>query len=312
MQTRHLRAGWRALVKEPAYSVVVVAGLAIGVAACLLLLGLVRYSWGYDADVPDVRQVYVVKQRFNSAPAAPWYDQAPLLLRAAAAQLAGVTAATSYLPSRPQAQSDGKLVARIGERLQQLQSLTVMPGFAEMLGLQALRGDLKATLDRPDSIAITEAAALRLFGSADALGRTLQIEGKLLRAGAIVRTPAAASTIPFEALVGVGSVLVDQESRQQMLTGEQGWSGKVLVRVRPGASLGAIPKRCSWRWTARPASRSSNRRSGRGWANARQWISPCRRCARPISTMRSRAISSRRRANAPIRRWSPASARWVS
>lgn len=95
MRLRNFRAGWRALVKEPAYSLVVVSGLGIGVAACLLLLGLVRYSWDYNADVTDGQHVYVVKQRLNSAPAARWYDQAPLLLRAAAAQLPGVVLATS-------------------------------------------------------------------------------------------------------------------------------------------------------------------------------------------------------------------------
>ncbi|MDB5952699.1 MAG: cell division protein FtsX [Massilia sp.] len=240
MRLRHFRAGWRALVKEPAYSSVVVGALAVGVAACLLLLGLVRYSWDYNAGVPDVQHVFVVKQRLNSAPAAPWYDQAPLLLRPAALQLPGVLDATSYLPSRPQEQSDGKLIVRVNDGLQQLQSLTVLPGFADMLGLQAVQGSLKAALDQPESIAITEAAAMRLFGTIDGLGRTIRIEGKLLRAAAILRSTAANTTLPFEALLGVNSVLVEKEVRQQMLTGEQGWSGKVLIRVRPGASLAAI------------------------------------------------------------------------
>ena len=219
---------------------VVVGGLAIGVAACLLLLGLVRYSWEYNADVPDVAHVFVVKQRLNSAPAAPWYDQAPLLLRPAALQLPGMVDATSYLPSGPQEQSDGKLIVRVKGQLQQLQSLTVLPGFANMLGLQARQGSLKAALARPESFALTEQAALRLFGTVEALGRTIQVEGKLLRAGAILRSPATNTTLPFEVLLGVNSVLLEKEVRQQMLTGEQGWSGKVSIRVRPGASLAAI------------------------------------------------------------------------
>ncbi|HEU4374687.1 MAG TPA: FtsX-like permease family protein [Telluria sp.] len=215
-------------------------GLAIGVAACLLLLGLVRYSWQYNADVPDVQHVFVVKQRYNSAPAAPWYDQAPLLLRTAAAKLPGVAAATSYLPSRPQAESGGRLTVRIGDRLRQLQSLTVAPGFVEMLGIRATRGSLATALAQPDSFAITEAAALRLFGTADAVGRMMQFEGKLLRAGAVLQTPPATTTIPFEALLGTNSVMVEKEVSHQILTGEQGWSGKVLIRVRPGASLRTI------------------------------------------------------------------------
>ncbi|WP_426173280.1 FtsX-like permease family protein [Massilia sp. TWR1-2-2] len=240
MNFRHFRAGWRSLLAEPAYSLVVVFGLATGVAACLLLLGLVRYSWEYNAHVPDAAQVYVVKHRNNVEAAAPWYDQAPLSLRLAAAKLPGVAASTSYLPSRPQGRTDGKLTVRVNHQLQQLDSLTVAPGFADMLGLQALHGSVQAALERPDSFAITEAAAIRLFGSASALGRTMLVEGKLLRVGAVLRTPPANTTIPFESVIGLGSVLVDENFRHQVLTGEEGWAAKVLIRVRPGASLASI------------------------------------------------------------------------
>ncbi|MES2149016.1 MAG: FtsX-like permease family protein [Pseudomonadota bacterium] len=240
MRLRHFRIAWRALAQEPAYSLVVVLGLGIGVAACLLLLAFVRYSWEYNAQVPHAEQVYVVKMRTNTAPGAPWFDQAPVLLRAAAAQAPGVLAVTGYVPSRPQVNEvDGTLTVRIGAGLHRLHSLTVLPGFVDTLGLQAQYGSMQA-LEQPDSIAVTGQAATRLFGAANALGRTMQVEGKLLRVAAIVRTPPTNTTIPFEALISVNSVLVDSQFRQQMLTGEQGWWGKLLIRVRPGASVPAI------------------------------------------------------------------------
>jgi hypothetical protein len=52
MKLRDFRIGWRMLVQEPVYSAVVVLGLSVGFAACFLLLGFVRYSFTYDADVP--------------------------------------------------------------------------------------------------------------------------------------------------------------------------------------------------------------------------------------------------------------------
>jgi putative ABC transport system permease protein len=240
MQLRNFRAGWRSLAAEPAYSLVVILGLSIGTAACLLLLGLVRYSWEYNAHVPDSEHVYVVKHRNNVEAAAPWYDQAPLSLRLAATKLPGVAAATSYLPSRPQGRTDGKLTVRVDQQLQQLTGLTVAPGFADMLGLKALHGSVQAALEQPDSVAITEEAAIRLFGTSNALGRTMLVEGKLLRTGAVLQTPPANTTIPFEALLGLNSVLVDANFRHQVLTGEEGWAAKVLIRTHPGASLATI------------------------------------------------------------------------
>jgi hypothetical protein len=237
MKLNDFRIGWRTLVQEPAYSLVVIVGLAIGLATSLLLLGFVHYSWQYNAQVPDVEQVYVVKQRFNIDPKAPWFDQAPLLLRGVAASAPGVATATGFIPSRPQG---GGLVVAVGGQLRQLQGLTVLPGFAEMLGLEASQGELQSALERPDSIVITEAAATRLFGSTQCLGRKLRMEGKLVRVGAVVRTPPANTTIPFEALLGVNSVVMDAGFRDELLTGAQGWWGKLLVRVRPGAPLVAI------------------------------------------------------------------------
>jgi ABC-type transport system involved in cytochrome c biogenesis ATPase subunit len=60
------RIGWRLLVKEPAYSAVVVLGLAVGFAACFLLLGYVRHSLSYDRQVPEREQVYRLMQRWNN------------------------------------------------------------------------------------------------------------------------------------------------------------------------------------------------------------------------------------------------------
>lgn len=222
-----------ALRREPGYAAIVIATLAIGIASAMLILGLVRYCLQYNAEVPDVEHVYVVKQRDNVDPTGPWYDQAPLLLRSVAAATPGVAAATGYLPSRPE--STG-LTVNVDGKLNALKSLTVLPGFAEMLGLREVQGDLATTLAAPDRVAVTELTAMRLFGTTRAMGRSLLAEGKLLRVGAVLRTPPANTTMPFEALLGTDSTLA-ADVRDEMLTGRKGWPGKLLVRVRAGASV---------------------------------------------------------------------------
>jgi putative ABC transport system permease protein len=231
MKLRDFRIGWRTLVREPAYSMVVIAGLGIGVAACLLLLGFVRYSWQYNAQVPDVDNVYVVKQRYNIDPVAPWFDQAPYILRAAAVKAPGVASASGFEYWVPTS-------IRFDDHVRKLQGISVLPGLVDMLGVQVVDGDLKMVLEQPEGMALTEEAALQNFGTAHALGRTVQAAGKVLRVGAILRNPPANTTIPFEALAGPHSVLISDESRGEMLTGA-GW-GKLLIRVQNGSSLAAI------------------------------------------------------------------------
>ncbi|HJV01743.1 MAG TPA: FtsX-like permease family protein [Burkholderiaceae bacterium] len=236
MIVRYLHGAWRSLAREPAYALTAVTGLGAGLAAALLLLGFVRYSMQYDAQVPEAEQVYVVKQRFNVDPTAPAFDLAPLLLRAVAAGTPGVAAATGYIPTRPQ----GELALRVDGQLTRALSLTVLPGFGPMLGLAADAGDLARALAQPDGVAVTDAAARRWFGTANAMGCTVQADGKLLRVAAVLPAPPQNTTIPFDMLVGLGSVLVDETMRDELLTGSRGWWGKLLLRLRPGASPQAV------------------------------------------------------------------------
>lgn len=233
MKLRDFKIGFRLLIQEPTYSAVAIFGLSVGFAACILLLGFVRYSFSYDADVPDVGQVYVVKQRYNIDPLAAWFDQTPYLLRLAALKTPGVVSASGFAPR-------AAIPVRIGEHVSTLRGLVVLPDFAQMLGVEAIEGDLKEALERPENFAITAEAAQRNFGTTHALGRSMQTSGKLLRVAAILRNPPANTTIPFEALMGVNSLIVSVDGRNEMLNGSSGSWGKLLIRVQPGSSLPAI------------------------------------------------------------------------
>ena len=224
MKLDDFRIGLRHLVREPGYSAIAILGLAVGFAACLLLLGFVQYSWRYDAHVPQVEQVYVVKQRFNVDPVTPWFDQAPLLLRTIALETPGVDDATAFFRPDPP-------TVKVGATLHKMPSLLVLPHFAQVLGLRALEGDLDAALTRPEGMVLTASTARRLFGAARALGRTVQIGDKALRVAAIVPDPPANTTIPFEALYGVNSVLNDPGMRTELQTGEHGAWGRLLLRI---------------------------------------------------------------------------------
>src|SRR5690349_4482776 len=51
----------RALAKSRAYSVINIAGLAIGMAACIMILLYIRYEQSYDKWLPDVENTYQVQ-----------------------------------------------------------------------------------------------------------------------------------------------------------------------------------------------------------------------------------------------------------
>jgi len=239
MKLKDFRVGLRILAKNPVYSLVSILGLGVGLGVCLLLLSYARYCWQYNAHVPGVDNVYIVKQRNNLQLGTPWYDQAPLFLLGAARTVPGVTNASAYVNWLP-------LTVEVNGQLRKLGSLTVLPGFAEMMGLEAIKGDLNEALSRPDAFAITENTAIRLFGTSDVLGRTLQLRlsavdenRSIARIAAILRDPPANTTIPFETLNGPNLSLVPTLLRNELL-GNSEWMGYLLIRVQSDTPLATV------------------------------------------------------------------------
>ena len=228
MKIQDFRVGWRILAKDPGYSLVSLVGLGVGVSVCLLLLAYARYCWHYNANVPGADHVYVVKHRDNRELGAPWYDQAPLLLLAAARTAPGVAHATAYVGWLP-------LTVDVNGQLSKLASLTVLPGFAKMMGLRAIEGDLDDALSRPDGIAITQHTAIRIFGTPNVLGRTVLLhlssvdENRgMVRIAAILADPPTNTTIPFETLNGPNLSLTPPALHAELL-GESSWPGYLLA-----------------------------------------------------------------------------------
>jgi len=241
MKLQDFRVGARILLADPVYSAVAVLGLGVGLAVCLLLLGFARYSWSYDAQVPDADNVYIIKERNNFEAGSPWRDMAPLMLREVARLAPGVANATGYLNWLP-------LTLQVHGELRQVQSVTALPGFAELMGLRAIEGDLGQALSSPDSFAITRKAAVRLFGTADVLGRVVRLtmssgdeneKSISARIAAILPDRPANTTIPFEVLNGLNFGLMPPGFRAEALTGAMGWPGNLLVHLRPGTSVRA-------------------------------------------------------------------------
>ncbi|MFC0136064.1 hypothetical protein CR105_01885 [Massilia eurypsychrophila] len=232
MNLRDFRIGWRMLVQEPGYSAVVVFGLSIGFAACFLLLGLVRFSFSYDAQVPDAAQVYLVKTRFNIVGDTKWFELAPLPYLAEARRNPLVDDATMLFPLG--------VPMKAGAQVMPIQLVAVNEGFGAMFGVRPLEGDLRAVLVEPASLALTVSTARRLFGRASVLGQTVAIHGATFRIGAILPDPPPNSTIVYEALAGQGTMAWPDGYRKSLLDSWGGLDAKVYVKLKKGASAATL------------------------------------------------------------------------
>jgi predicted permease len=233
MRWSDFRIGWRLLVQEPFYSAVSVLGLAAGFCACFLLLVFVRYSLSYDAQVPDGGRVMVLKSRKNTLPSPMWIEQGPATLGRAARQSGLAIAAALHLDTSS---------VRVRDTTQELRLALAEPDIEQVLGLRAEAGDLHAALTRPDSLALTHSAAVRLFGRADgALNQTVHIGGAAFLVVALLPDPPPNTTIAYGAMGALdGNGWADPEARKGTLAGD--WWSRLYLRLAPGASADALLK----------------------------------------------------------------------
>ena len=66
MWRNYMTVGVRALVKNKTYAFINIFGLAIGLAACLMLLLYVRYETGYDGWLPNAENTYQFQSHYKS------------------------------------------------------------------------------------------------------------------------------------------------------------------------------------------------------------------------------------------------------
>lgn len=229
MKLKDLRVSWRQLLAEPAYSVVVVLGLAIAIAATYLIALLLNNRWLPDPAVPAPEQVVRLEFRGNiPGRNDDWFSAMPYVFRDALRENKAPVSAAARVKQET-------LGLRVGDQVSQNTVLFADPELIAIFGLKALSGDLLAGLSRPDTVALTPQAAERLFGpSKDVLGQRLRMRGQDMTVVALVDRPASNSELEFDALANFESPAAHQNPGSL-----KAWymiNGRVYARLLEGSS----------------------------------------------------------------------------
>lgn len=235
MKIEEFRIGFRLLLKEAHHSALVLFGLAMGFAVCILLASMVHHAFSYDKQVPDSEHVYVVKSHFNFAGTNnPWSDTTPLVVSAAIAQSGMAAQSVRLIKQEVSLRAENTVVA--------LPLTLVDPGFGDLFGVKVVEGDLAQALSRPDALALTSSTATALFADGRAYGKTVLIAGTSFQVQAVVADPPQATTVPYRILAGLNSAAWSHEARQAMLREWTMVEGKIYVRLMPGLAPAGLAR----------------------------------------------------------------------
>jgi putative ABC transport system permease protein len=167
MLRNYLTVGLRSLTKSKGYAFINLVGLALGLAACLLILLYVRYETSYDSWLPDHKRIFQVQ--------ATWHEEGqPVSASQTSPQPVGDTIMGGFpqIEAVTVAQQGQLQIVRDGQPMY-VDELYVDPAFFKIFQFEFLRGSPETALPNISSIVFTETEARKQFGTIDVLGEVL-------------------------------------------------------------------------------------------------------------------------------------------
>lgn len=184
MYILNLKIALRNLLRNKTASLINISGLAIGLAACLMLLLYVSYEWNYDKGFKNAARIHQVMFNF--------YD-ADKSIRATGDQSPNTIAGT-LKEEMPEVEHISRIlwpVKRLlanGKNSFKVEGRYADPDILKIFDFQALYGNLDHALSDANAIVLTASTAQRLFGRTDVLNKVLRFENQVdLKVTAVIK-----------------------------------------------------------------------------------------------------------------------------
>jgi putative ABC transport system permease protein len=171
MLRNYIKIAWRNIKNQPGYSSINIIGLAIGVAACVLILQYVHFELSYEDFHSKKDRIYRVEQdRFdNGKLSTQWAAGAYAVGNTFKAQIPEIEDYVKLLKR-------DKFVAEIqGQPFKIEECFYASASFFKVFSYPLLKGNPETALKEPYSAVISETTAKNLFGKEDPLGKPLDI-----------------------------------------------------------------------------------------------------------------------------------------
>ena len=178
MIKNYLKTAWRNLLRNKSYTAINIAGLAIGIAACLLIFLVITFETSFDNFHKKKDHIYRVvtatkaPEGINYETGVPWpvtgglRMEYPRLLVASIFENGGQISVLN---------GNGLAVKKFKED----KVYFAEPQFFGMFDFGWLAGDQKTALTEPNTVVLTQDVAEKYFGNwKDAVGKTIKYENK--------------------------------------------------------------------------------------------------------------------------------------
>jgi putative ABC transport system permease protein len=197
MIKNYFKIALRNIKRNYTYSILNIIGMAIGMAAAILILLWVQDEWSYDRHFKNANELFRVIENQNlSAGGSSLMVPVPgALARLLKEEYPEIIRAVKLCPSPLTLQKKDEFIEET--------VISTDKDFLKMFGIRFIRGDINTALDDPHSIVITEETAKKYFGNEEALGKTVASRGFNVTVTGVVKSMPENSHIQFNILIPV-------------------------------------------------------------------------------------------------------------
>jgi predicted permease len=192
MVRNYLKLALRNLFRQKAYSIINISGLAIGLASSLIILLWVQDERSYDRFHAMADRTY----RLTAAASGLQVAITPVPLGPALKEI------TPEIVHSTRLYKEGAVMLRKGDlKFEEPNTFYAEPSLFDVFDFELLHGDRKTALNDVRSVVISEATAIKYFGTTDVLGQTItkRIDEQFTITG-VLATPKHHSHLQFDVI----------------------------------------------------------------------------------------------------------------
>ncbi len=186
MWTTHLKIVLRAILRHKGYAFINILGLALGLTCAVLMLLFVTFELSYDRYHANAERIFrvVYESQREGRTRASAYLPSPLPIKEAFAEIEETARLFTY------SWMEQALVAYGDKSFFEDHFFLADPSIFTIFSFDVVRGDLRKAIEDPNSLVISQSAAVKFFGSDDPMGRILSVQNlrqSRLRVTAVIR-----------------------------------------------------------------------------------------------------------------------------
>jgi ABC-type antimicrobial peptide transport system permease subunit len=189
----YIKIALRKIKRQKGFSIINIAGLAIGMAACILILIWVQDELSYDKFHENASQIHRINTVDTSGGKTFVLAGSPAPL--GQAMVTEIPEILNYV--RVQAGWGGWNLSLGENRFREEYLAAVDPTFFEIFQFPFIKGDPKTALEDRYSVVLTEELAKKIFGEEDALGKIVQLNNTDMTVTGIIKNVPRNSHLHF-------------------------------------------------------------------------------------------------------------------